>query len=123
MVIRNFPLVLFTLMVFSGARGQDQAFTPNYDESKVPAYTLPALMVSEEGKSIKDARSWRRERRPELIDLFEKEVYGKAPPRPDGLHFEIRDDEEGVLEGKADRKQVRIFFTESEELFMDLMQL
>src|SRR5215510_11997690 len=36
----------------------------NYDESKVPAYTLPDPLVMADGKRVTDAQTWRTRRRP-----------------------------------------------------------
>ena len=52
----------------------------NYDESKVPAYTLPDPLVTQAGAPVADADTWRRVRRGEVLGLFETNVYGKRPP-------------------------------------------
>lgn len=49
---------------------------PSYDEAAVPAYELPALLRSEAGTRIDDHEAWRTQRRPELLDLFRRHVYG-----------------------------------------------
>ena len=38
-----------------------------YDEAKVPAYTLPDPLVTQDGTRITDADSWRNKRRPEVL--------------------------------------------------------
>ena len=48
----------------------------NYEESKVPAYTLPNALVTLKGQSITDAEDWHTLRRPELMELFRNSVYG-----------------------------------------------
>ena len=63
------------------ARAQESAI--NYDESQVPAYVLPDPLTTIAGKKVTDAGTWTSERRPELLSLFETEVYGKAPGRPE----------------------------------------
>ena len=62
----------------------------NQDESKVPSYTLPDPLVRADGRRVTTADEWRRERRPELFALFEREVYGVSPARPAGMWFETR---------------------------------
>ena len=51
----------------------------NEDEAKVPAYSLPDPLTGADGTPIKDAAAWRSQRRPELMQLFEQEVYGRTP--------------------------------------------
>jgi hypothetical protein len=51
----------------------------NYDESKVPPYTLPDPLVSANGKRVTDARAWRTQRRPEILKLYEAEIFGRIP--------------------------------------------
>ncbi len=115
----GFLLLLSYLFLVMELSAQD--FQPNYDEAKVPSYTLPDPLVGKDGKRIESAKAWRQMRRPELIGLFEEQVYGKAPGQPQGLRFEVRSLVRGVLNGQADRKQVRIYFSEEETPFMDLL--
>jgi len=51
----------------------------NYDETKVPKYTLPDPLVQSDGSRVKDAETWRRVRRPEILRLYETEVFGRVP--------------------------------------------
>jgi hypothetical protein len=51
----------------------------NYDEAKVPPYTLPELLVAANGTRIQSADQWMKIRRPELLKLYETEIYGKVP--------------------------------------------
>ncbi|ASV74750.1 Glycoprotein gp2 [Thermogutta terrifontis] len=83
----------------------------NYDENKVPSYTLPDPLMCEDGTRVSDPSTWFSKRRPELLRLFETHVYGKAPGRPEGMWFEVRDVDPNALGGKAIRKQVTIHFT------------
>jgi hypothetical protein len=82
----------------------------NYDESKVPEYTLPDPLQLADGQRVIDARTWRRRRRPEILRLFEKYVYGKAPGRPEAMKFHVRSVAEDALGGKATRKEVAVLF-------------
>ena len=41
-----------------------------YDEPRVPAYDLPPLLVSSEGKPITTAEDWFNIRRPQIVALF-----------------------------------------------------
>lgn len=87
-----------------------QASSTNYDESKVPPYTLPDPLISPEGKSISTVRQWEKKQRPYILKLFTDHVYGKIPERPAGMHFKVTGTDTTVLNGTAIRKQVTIYF-------------
>ena len=50
----------------------------NYYEEKVPAYTLPALLTAGNGKVISTKHNWIKIRRPELIELYRTNIYGRV---------------------------------------------
>jgi len=94
----------------------------NYDESKVGAYTLPDPLVRANGTPVRTAEEWRRDRRPELLALFEREVYGKVPPAPSGQWFETRVVDLHALDGLATRKEIRVHFERGhDEPYMDVL--
>ncbi|HID22114.1 MAG TPA: acetylxylan esterase, partial [Planctomycetaceae bacterium] len=82
----------------------------NYDESKVPAYTLPDPLVALDGRRVTTPQMWLEVRRPEILELFRTHVYGHSPGKPAGLWFELLEQDEHALDGKAVRKQVRVHF-------------
>ncbi|MBN2028760.1 acetylxylan esterase [bacterium] len=84
----------------------------NYDESRVPEYTLPDPLVMQDGRTVVDAHMWTEERRPEILRLFEEQVYGKSPGRPDSMSFVMQSDVSGVLDGRAIRRQVTVLLSE-----------
>lgn len=86
----------------------------NYDESKVPAYTLPDPLVMLDGQRVTDAATWRQKRRPELLRLFETYVYGKMPGRLEKTRFVVRSVARDALGGQAIRKEVRVLFSGEE---------
>ncbi len=45
----------------------------NYDESKVPPYTLPDPLVCFDGRTVADAAMWRATRRTEILDAFARD--------------------------------------------------
>src|SRR5215470_3196981 len=53
----------------------------NYDESKVGTYTLPDPLVMNDGKPVKDAKTWTMRRRPEIVRIFETQQFGVVPLR------------------------------------------
>jgi hypothetical protein len=57
----------------------------NYDESKVGTYTLPDPLLLPNGKQVKDAKTWYKQRRPQIVHLFEENQFGKSPAAPNSL--------------------------------------
>jgi hypothetical protein len=103
-------LLLVCLMAKLGAA--QQPFKPNYDETKVPKYTLPDPLVLRDGTKVSSAVQWTTQRRPEVLQLFEEHVYGKTPAgRPKAMTFEVTSVDRQALGGKAIRKEVSIYFT------------
>jgi hypothetical protein len=52
----------------------------NYDESQANPYpNLPDPLTLNSGEKVTTAKAWWEQRRPELIEIFEKEVYGRIP--------------------------------------------
>jgi hypothetical protein len=52
----------------------------NYDESQAnPFPNLPEALKLENGRNVTTAKQWREQRRPEIIELFEREVLGRIP--------------------------------------------
>lgn len=82
----------------------------NYDESKVPVYELPALLISENGTDITDSKSWMKVRRPEILSLFEKNMYGQVPGKLKLSSWKILETDNNALNGKAIRKQILLTF-------------
>ena len=93
-------------------------FVANYDEDKVPDYTLPDPLIFEDGTEVGDTVSWQR-RRAEILSLFESQVYGKMPGAV-GMHFETRFLNGDELKGIC--KEVRVYFVkDAEEPRMDIL--
>lgn len=92
-----------------------------YDESKVPDYTLPPLLITKNGERVETVRQWEEERRPEILSLFEQEVHGKTPQEDIPLKFAEQSVDKQALGGKATRKQIRIYFGADTARHMDLL--
>ena len=73
----------------------------NYDEAQVPNYALPELLETADGRMIKTAADWEQIRRPEILNLFRKQVFGKAPAAPESISFRIDRVYENSLNGLA----------------------
>ncbi len=73
--------------------------------------TVPDPLVSLEGQTISSAAAWESSRRPEILELFRHNVYGRAPVgRPENLRFEITDRQAGLMDGLATRKLVTVSY-------------
>jgi len=83
----------------------------NYDEARVPDYTLPDPLTLEDGTSVTDADTWRERRRPEILKLFEDQMYGKVPGTLKDITFEVTSVDPESLGGVAERKEVSAYFT------------
>src|SRR5215210_4927371 len=66
-------------------------FPVNYEEDSVGTYVLPDLLTTSNGQKVTDAKTWMEKRRPEIIKLFEELQFGKMPPRPADLRFDVFD--------------------------------
>ena len=47
----------------------------NYDEAKVPQYTLPDPLTMEDGTPVTSARDWIEKRRSEVLELFREQFF------------------------------------------------
>ncbi|HIE28192.1 TPA: acetylxylan esterase [Candidatus Poribacteria bacterium] len=96
------PIILMIIAIPEGI---------NYDESKVPDYTLPDSLTLGDGMKVTDATTWLKHRRPEILRLFEENVYGKMPGRLKETVFEVISTDSEALGGSAERKEVSVYFT------------
>lgn len=61
----------------------------NYDESKANNFKLPDPLLLNNVKKVETEKSWWRKRRPEILSLFENEIYGRIPKRTPKVDFEL----------------------------------
>ena len=62
----------------------------NYDEAKANPYPdLPDPLRLENGKKVTSSRTWWRVRRPEIVEDFDREVYGRVPKSVPGVKWEV----------------------------------
>ncbi len=117
---KNKLIGMLTLMISTSAPFASVGFTQparfNYDESKVPNYELPDPLVLVNGDKVADAATWKNLRRNEILTLFEKEMYGFAPPPFKGQTFKTTSIETETLGGRAIRKEVTISFAQNENI-------
>lgn len=87
----------------------------NYDEAKVGDDPLPDPLVLDDGMRVTDVESWVKRRRPELLQLFRAQVYGRSPKPEKPIALELLSMDREALGGLAMRKQVRIYPTGDRE--------
>ncbi|MFD3003048.1 acetylxylan esterase [Pontibacter toksunensis] len=101
-MIKGLIVFLAFFLCFTTAQAQ------NYEESKVPAYTLPEVLKMEDGTAVRNKASWENKRRPEILRLFEDNVYGQMPKKHDSLSFTVTNEVPNAMDGMARLKEVTI---------------
>jgi hypothetical protein len=62
----------------------------NYDESKANPYpNLPDPLVLKNGQKVTTADMWWKQRRPEIVEDFDREIYGRVPKDTPKVDWEI----------------------------------
>lgn len=116
MLPRVFPVLVLLSVAATKVSVAAERFVANYDEARVPSYVLPDPLVSADRSVVRDSVAWQKKRRPELLELFTREVYGRPPGgRPPKMHWAVTSTDRGALGGKAVRKEVTIWFTEKKD--------
>ncbi|MCA9073021.1 MAG: acetylxylan esterase [Planctomycetaceae bacterium] len=95
-------------LLTTSALAQPKGF--NYDEDKVPHYTLPDPLTMENGEKVTDVDTWKTMRRPELLQLFKEHVYGAMPPAMGIAKAEKQGVDENAINGLGIRKEVALSF-------------
>jgi hypothetical protein len=73
----------------------------NFDESKVNSYSLPDPLVLKKGKRIKSGKDWWKRRRPEIVEDFDREIYGRVPAHTPQVKWEITSSVRDTVGGVA----------------------
>ena len=110
---RVWRAVMIVLAVICALNAKAQE--TNYDESKVPEYTLADPLLLGDGTKVTDAETWRKKRRPEILNLFREHVYGRSPGKPKAMAYVTTSLEKKALSGKATRKEVLVYLTGREQ--------
>lgn len=112
------PSIIFitaVLQVQSANQAMAQPKGFNYDESKVPQFTLPSLLQNNDGLPTKTAEEWTSVRRPEILELFRTHVFGSIPPTVPKLRSRVRSQKDDALDGSAVRREITVFFTDDDD--------
>jgi hypothetical protein len=82
----------------------------NYDEAKAGGYTLPDPLVLKNGERVRDAETWMKRRRPEILEAYREEIYGRVPATAPKVSYETVESGTSVLDGAATRTHVVMRF-------------
>jgi hypothetical protein len=70
----------------------------NYDESKVNTdIKLPDPLVTKDGKKVTSAEMWWKVRRPEIVEDFDREIYGRMPKETPKVKWEVTSEEKSTV--------------------------
>ena len=74
-----------------GADGDPKSpYAANYDESKANLYPkLPDPLLTKNGGKVTTAKMWWDERRAEIVEDFDREVYGREPKNTPKVNWEV----------------------------------
>lgn len=98
------PLLVLLLLC-----GRGTAQNVNYDESKIPPYSLPNPLQFTDGRPVRNALDWEA-RRQEILRIFQSEMYGQIPEKSPIWTETL---EKGTtLAGFGTRRQIRMWFRE-----------
>ena len=98
--MKNFlPLVLLLSATFAFA----EEIKINYDEALVPEYTLPDPLTCNDGTKVTTVEQWEKVRRPEILEQFQREMFGRLPTalreagnHPDFVTFRVFEQSDGM---------------------------
>jgi hypothetical protein len=76
---------------------KDSPYYANYDESKAnPFPNLPDPLTLKNGKKVTKASDWWNKRRPEIVEDFDREVYGRVPKVTPKVTWEVTSTTNGM---------------------------
>jgi hypothetical protein len=105
-------VLAFSVLATGDAQGAANVIQ---DEARVPPYTLPPVLQLEGGGGwVTDAAQWFERRRPELLEVFSREVYGRPLPPPRTPHWRVLAEDRSALGGRATRREVALDLDDSD---------
>jgi hypothetical protein len=78
----------------------------NYSEEKVRPYTLPDPLVMTSGERVTAADQWFKARRPEILQFYQTEIYGRIPANAPGVTWGVTETDGEARDGAAIMKRV-----------------
>ena len=98
------------LMGFSADVAAQDYSEVNYDESRVPTYVLPDLLLCKDGTRVTTAEEWESKRRPEILDMLSTQEYGRTPKEKIAVRHKTLAKNRKALDGLATSQQVLFTF-------------
>jgi hypothetical protein len=92
---RNHQNMMEQLGIKTIRRGRDgnntnSPFFANYDEAKAnPFPNLPDALTLKNGEKVTSAEMWWQQRRQEIVEDFDREIYGRVPANTPGVNWEV----------------------------------
>jgi len=75
---------------------------PNYDELMANPYVYyPDVLTTFNGSKVKDAQTWNKVRRPEIVRYYEEEIYGRIPANVPAVNWKVVSEEKVDMNGIA----------------------
>lgn len=103
-------LLFYVVAVCQTERTEVAGIPINYNEDSIKTYTLPDPLILENGHKVLNSDDWFKKRRPEILELFKREQFGKFPDSQN-LSFKVHEYQVLAFNNKATRTQVTLFFT------------
>jgi hypothetical protein len=96
----NLVLLFFFLTIITSAQ--------NYDEARVPRYVLPDPLRTTSNSVVRNRQDWENIRRPEILRLFEENIYGRMPKSFDSISYSTKNENASAMNGRARLKEILI---------------
>lgn len=107
------PVIFFFACPLRAAEpGAKRFFRP--DAPDAPTYTLPDPLMMVDGSKVSTREDW-VSRRPEVLELFRKHVYGRVPATAYQKSFKVVKEDANAMGGDATLKQVDITIAAGEK--------
>src|SRR4051812_39254209 len=73
-----------------GDANPNSPFAVNTDESKANRYgNLPDVLVTSDGRRVTTPDTWWNQRRPEIVEAFDREIYGRVPKDAPAVRWDV----------------------------------
>lgn len=100
-MIKRLKVCLIMLFLVLKGYGQN-------DQVKILPYILPEVLKMSNGKTVSKISEWEKNRRPEIVTLFENNIYGQMPKSYDNITYKIDNEVANAMDEKAHLKEVTI---------------